>query len=192
MKGLKKSAAPRKRKPNKRVDPKAKVAAKALANKAQVARATGRPMDYAPEFDLLVKKLCYLRATDREVADFFGIAEKNLHAWGKKHQSFRKSMMEGKELADATVAESLFMRATGYKHADTHVSVIDGKVVLTPLTKHYAPDTGAISLWLRNRQPKRWRDTKELEHAGKDGGPIKTVGTMTMTPDEAYRKMLDG
>ena len=30
------------------------------------------------------------------------------------------------------------------------------------------------------------------EHTGKDGGPIVTATTVTLTPDEAYRKMLDG
>ena len=27
-----------------------------------------------------------------------------------------------------------------------------------PYTEHYPPDTQAASLWLRNRQPRQWRD----------------------------------
>jgi hypothetical protein len=46
----------------------------------------------------------------------------------------------------------------------------EGEVTLTPFVKHYPPDTHAASLWLRNRQSKRWRD--RIEHTGADGGPI--------------------
>jgi hypothetical protein len=33
---------------------------------------------------------------------------------------------------------------------------------LTPLTKHYPPDTTACIFWLKNRKPKEWRDRAEL------------------------------
>lgn len=35
-------------------------------------------------------------------------------------------------------------------------------------------------------------DKQTVELTGKDGGPIKTESTVTMTPDEAYRRMLSG
>jgi hypothetical protein len=44
--------------------------------------------------------------------------------------------------------------------------------VYAEYTEHYPPDTGAASLWLRNRQPEKWRDkgcpssfTRECPHS---------------------------
>ena len=34
-----------------------------------------------------------------------------------------------------------------------------------PYEVHHPPDTAAASLWLRNRQPKLWRDKHEIDVA---------------------------
>ena len=41
----------------------------------------------------------------------------------------------------------------------------DGGVIKVPYEVHHPPDTQAASLWLRNRQPHRWRDKHEVEIA---------------------------
>lgn len=99
-------------------------------------------------------------------------------------------MRAGKEEADATIADSLYHRAKGYSHPEVHVSNYQGAVTLTPLTKHYPPDTAAASLWLRNRQPKRWRDKVDHELAGPNGGPIPVKADVTVDPGEAYLRMI--
>ena len=76
-------------------------------------------------------------------------------------------MRRGKIRADALVSESLLARAVGYSHPDVDIRTIavgDGrsKIVQTKVTKHYPPDTAAASLWLRNRQPDKWRDKPEV------------------------------
>jgi hypothetical protein len=79
--------------------------------------------------------------------------------WPKrKHPKFSESIKAGKEYADANVASRLYERAMGYSHPEVHVSNYQGEITLTPLVKHYPPDTNAASLWLRNRQPQKWRD----------------------------------
>jgi hypothetical protein len=84
-------------------------------------------------------------------------------------------MSRGKQIADATIAESLYERAKGYSHPEVHVSNYQGAVTLTDLRKHYPPDTAAASLWLRNRQPKKWRDKIDHEVTGKDGDPVSLL-----------------
>lgn len=37
--------------------------------------------------------------------------------------------------------------------------------VYAPYVEHYPPDTQVTSLWLRNQQPKLWRDKQKIEHA---------------------------
>jgi hypothetical protein len=74
--------------------------------------------------------------------------------------------MRGKIQADAEVASKLFERACGY--VDGAVKIYrgdDGWVIKAPYTVEYPPDTQAASLWLRNRQPHRWRDRHQVDLA---------------------------
>jgi len=135
-------------------------------------------------------KFCLLGATDAKLAVLLSVNEDTIHEWKKVHPSFSESITRGKEVADAEIAEALFHRAKGYSHPEVNVSNYQGQITLTPLTKHYPPDTQAASLWLRNRQSSTWRDKIDHEHSGKNGGKIEH--DVTMTPSEAYRAILGG
>ena len=98
------------------------------------------------------------------------------------------------------IADSLYHRAKGYSHPAVKIlSVAQGagqpsEVQEVPYTEHYAPDTTAAIFWLKNRQPKKWRDKQEVEHTGPNGGALKII-TGAMTPKEAgeeYARTLDG
>ncbi len=141
----------------------------------------GRPTEFQDDYPEQARKLCLLGATDGELADFFGVSETTVNNWKQAHPEFLESIEAGKTLADANVAERLYQRAMGYSHNDVHVSSYQGGVTLTPIQKHYPPDTPAASLWLRNRQSGKWRDRQELEHSGKDGGPIEVEEKMDDT-----------
>ncbi len=134
----------------------------------------GRPSKYRPEYAELARKYCLLGATDAELAEYFDTSEKTVNEWKKQHPEFLQSIKDGKEVADATVADALFQRAKGYQHPDTHFATCNGVVVATPTTKHYPPDTAAGFIWLKNRRSGKWRDKQEHELTGKDGGPIET------------------
>lgn len=154
------------------------------------ARGRGRPTDYQPEYADKAFKLCLLGAKDKEIAEFFGVTESTLNLWKQVHEEFSESMRAGKEEADATIAKSLYHRAKGYEHPEVHVSNYQGSITLTPLVKHYPPDTQAASLWLRNRQPARWRDKVDHELSGPNGGPIKTESDVTLNPSDAYLRLI--
>jgi predicted transcriptional regulator len=124
---------------------------------------------YDQRFDEQAYKLCLLGAIDEELADFFNVSVSTLNLWKQRHQSFSESLRRGKLVADTEVAESLFKRAVGCSHPDVHVSVIEGEVVLTELTKHYPPDTKAAFIWLKNRRSQNWRDKQEIELNNKVG-----------------------
>ena len=121
----------------------------------------GRPTTFKEEYIEQVYKLCLLGATDVEMSDFFGCSKSTFNLWKKKQPKFSDSIHRGKLISDAEVAEKLREKALGYSHKDMHVSSYEGNITLTPITKHYAPDTQAASLWLRNRQPDKWRDKQE-------------------------------
>lgn len=61
---------------------------------------------------------------------------------------------------------SLYKRAMGCSTPDVDIKVIDGKVVETPLIKHYPPDPTSMIFWLKNRQKDKWRDKQTTEHEG--------------------------
>lgn len=140
---------------------------------------TGRPTSFKVEYCKQAQKLALLGATDAEMADFFGVALSTLALWKVKHQEFSDSLKVGKEIADKRVVDSLYQRAMGYSHVDTDVRVIEGAIVTTELVKHYPPDTTAMIFWLKNRDPKNWRDRVEQSHVGEDGGPIDINHTVT-------------
>lgn len=125
----------------------------------------GRPTKYKPEFAKQAYKLCLLGATDKRIADFFEVTESTLNLWKQEHPEFSESLKAGKEEADAIVAQSLFHRATGYSHPDLDIKMYKGKVIRTDLVKHYPPDSTAAIFWLKNRQPRMWRDKQEVEHS---------------------------
>lgn len=150
----------------------------------------GRPTSYKAEYAEQAYKLCLLGATDAKLGEFFGVSEQTINAWKAAQPTFLESITRGKEKADAEIAESLFHRAKGYRHPEVHVSNFQGNITLTPLTKHYPPDTQAASLWLRNRQPKLWRDKMDLEHSGDPERPVKIDATLNLTPAEVYKQLL--
>lgn len=128
-----------------------------------------RPSKYQPEFVEQAAKLCKLGATDRELADFFEVAESTLNLWKLEYSEFSESLKRGKEEADARVEQSLYRRALGYSHDAVHVSNYQGAVTLTPIVEHHPPDTTACIFWLKNRKPADWRDKVETVHEAGDG-----------------------
>lgn len=150
-----------------------KKAAGAAVSCAKNRVGAGRPTSYRTEYAEQARKFCLLGATDKRLAELFEVSEVTLNAWKKEHPEFLKSLKEGKELADANVASSLYHRALGYSHAEDDIRALNGEIVITPTIKHYPPDTAAATLWLKNRQPQVWRDKVDAELSGPNGGPIQ-------------------
>ena len=135
----------------------------------------GRPTKYkGQEHDELVYKLCLLGATDKEMADILGVSESTLNLWKDTYSKFSESLTRGKVVADAEIAKSLYHRAKGYEHTETITATYQGQITDTmDVIKHYPPDTPAATLWLKNRQPDKWRDKVEVDQT--NSGSIEVV-----------------
>ena len=138
----------------------------------------GQPTRWSKTLMPILKKL-YLDAhmTDKQVAEIIRVKEQTVNNWKKKYPEFFESMKDWKAQADEKVEMALYERSVGYEHPETKFQYDkdrgrDGEWVSIETVKHYPPDTQAASLWLRNRKPKVWRDTKGMEHTGKDGEPL--------------------
>ena len=131
-------------------------------------RGRGRPTAYRDEYVDQGYKLALLGLTDAEIAAFFEVHEDTINEWKSAHPEFSVSIQKGKLPADSNVAASMYHRAKGYSHEAVKIFMPTGATepVYAPYTEHYPPDTQAASLWLRNRQPKLWRDKQEHEHSG--------------------------
>jgi hypothetical protein len=159
---------------------------------AKAKKPVGRPSLYKPEYPERARKLCLLGAADKELADFFEVSVDTINEWKNVHPEFSASIKEGKDQADASVADRLYQRAMGFEHPDIDIRVVNGEIVETPIRKVYPPDTAAAIFWLKNRQRRNWRDKIEQEVSGPNGGPIETKSDVKLTPDEAYMRMLHG
>ena len=135
----------------------------------------GAPTAFRDEYCELATNYCLLGATDAQLAEFFDVSETTINNWKIAHPEFLVSVKAGKDVADAKVANALYHRSIGYSHEDVHISNYQGEITETPITKHYPPESKAITFWLTNRQRKLWSERKEVTGAdGKDLIPEKS------------------
>lgn len=132
----------------------------------QEKRGVGRPTSYRPEYADQAYKFCLLGASDTRLAELFEVHVDTIYEWKRSVPEFSEAVTRGKEVADAEIAHALYHRAKGYSHPEDDIKALNGSIVITPTIKHYPPDTGAATLWLKNRQPKVWRDKIEAEVSG--------------------------
>jgi hypothetical protein len=140
----------------------------------------GRPTKYEGEkTDKTVYKLALWGAIDTQIAEIIGVDKATLNRWKSDHPSFRDSLKKGKLESDSEIVKTLRQRALGYEVDDIKMSA-QGDVV--HYDKHVPPDVTALIFWLKNRQPREWRDKQELEHSG----------AVHIHFDEQDRKLIEG
>lgn len=112
----------------------------------------------------LIFNLCLLGSNDKEIARTLEISDTLFSRWKHDHPEVNDALFEGRDAADARIANSLYHRAKGYRHKDVELKVVSlgdnqGSVVKKiEVVKIYPPDTKAASLWLRNRKSKFWKE----------------------------------
>lgn len=153
----------------------------------------GRKSAYKEEYVQLVENYSLLGATDKEMADFFGVTERTLNQWKKDYPEFLQSLKKGKNIADANVASKLYNRAIGYDYEEKHFETKPSKKDAPPelveakrIKKHVPADTTAAIFWLKNRQPEKWRDRKEVD------ANVNLSDELESMTDEQLQKIIDG
>lgn len=146
-------------------------------------QAKGRPTKYKEEFNEMAYNACLLGATDATLADIFEVHVDTIYEWKNNHPEFSESIKKGKYIADSAIANSLYQRAIGCTitkqvaiKLTTKKPVINKKtgeagrgmmqteeIEIVNLDEQVPPDTTAAIFWLKNRQPREWRDKQEVE-----------------------------
>ena len=83
----------------------------------------------------------------------------------KDYPELNELLKKGKDKADYKVENALFKKATGYTYEEVTREEFENPDtgerelrIVKVVTKHVAPDVGAIVFFLKNRKPKHWKD----------------------------------
>lgn len=141
----------------------------------------GRTPIYDPAMNAMARKLALLGQTDEEMADFFGVDPATIYRWQHDHPAFCEAIKNGKIIADAEVAASLYRRAVGENvKVERIVRGPEGKHEVITLTQRIPGDVSAAKHWLGNRQRGRWTNA--------DNTPAdSTDGTSDLHDDQAIK-----
>jgi hypothetical protein len=132
----------------------------------------GRPTKYRKEYIDIAYKACREKGcTDAQLAKVLNANVRTIARWKESYVDFRHTIKKGKDEFDTRIVEeALRKRAVGFtcieetQHVGKTVDPDTGEprlVTIKKVIKEVPPDSTAMIFWLKNRQPKRWRDKRE-------------------------------
>lgn len=100
--------------------------------------------------------------TNQDIADKIGVTKRTFTRWMDEYPEIREAVNTSKELVDYKVENALLKAALGYtaKESKVIMRLRQGRLTTVEqetVIKEVAPDVRAITLWLNNRQTKKWR-----------------------------------
>lgn len=130
----------------------------------------GRPNKFFDANKELIFKLAARGFDDAEMAEIIGVDRATLSNWKVKYPDFFDTIKIQKQMSDEKVERALFERACGYVHPETKAQWVQdengGRWEYADIQRHYPPDPTSMIFWLKNRQPRKWRDKTDVEHSG--------------------------
>jgi transposase-like protein len=110
--------------------------------------------------------------TEKIICEKLGIGSATLTKWKREYPEFMEALRKGREVIDREVENALLRNALGYEYTEETVT---NKGDVVSIQKYQHPNTTAQIFWLKNRKPQEWRDKQQVEHTGKDDGPIQFI-----------------
>jgi hypothetical protein len=144
----------------------------------------GRPTVYKPEYAEAARSFCASGATNALLAEQFAVSRSTVDRWIAAIPDFRHAIQQGREVADGAVVSALFARATGMERKMTRVFCHNGQPITVDYRVELPPDVRACMFWLRNRQPRQWRESRPLADAGAYGWVSESAGSARSAQDD--------
>ena len=114
--------------------------------------------------------------TDEMIAKNIGISVKTLYEWKNKFSDICEALKRGKEIIDIEVENALLKSALGYEDIEIEITTdLSGNEIKKEKRKQVPPNTTALIFWLKNRQPKKWRDKQDIEVSKSMDDSIKEI-----------------
>ena len=106
---------------------------------------------------------------DEQIAHNIGIGVRTFYEWLSKYKQLKQVLKQSKEVVDREVENALFKSAIGYYLDEER---IDSEGNVYKVRRFVPPNTTAQIFWLKNRKPNEWRDKKQTELTGANGGNL--------------------
>lgn len=110
-----------------------------------------------------VTKLAEHGHDDKFMSSFFGVSNATWCSYKNTNTKFFEKLKAAKSKFDFKIERNLANNALGYDYKSEKVTNA-GTVV--EYTVHKAPETTACIIWLKNRQPERWREKHDVAIKG--------------------------
>lgn len=153
---------------------------------------------YKSEFAIIAREHCaYLGATTADLAERIGVDITTIKRWIVRYPEFRDATKVSKKIADKNVEDALYQRATGYSIKVEKLFHTDGVITRAETMEHIPADVKAAFIWLKNRDPEKWRDQKELTVNGgaamiPDGATMQELGRWMQMVERLKQTMAAG
>lgn len=114
-----------------------------------------------------------------------------VYDWKAANEEFSLRIARAREAGhDAIASDCLQIADDGFN--DTYMDEDGNKRTDTDVIQRSKLRIETRLKLLAKWDPKRYGDKVDINHGGQDGNPIKTESTVTLSAEEAYKKMLGG
>jgi hypothetical protein len=125
---------------------------------------TGPDSEYSPKLAEIARDLAKEGLTVDQICERLHIHINTFYKWRRENDEFKILVQEGRDSFDTEHVEKAMLEdAVGCKFVEKTFRVQeDGSLVEVERKEKWNRNFQAQSMWLRNRNPQRWRDAQEV------------------------------
>lgn len=133
-----------------------------MAGERVLTGTTKYDVEYPREAEVLVREF---KCSDQQLAVFFDVDVTTIKRWKDLHPEFNSAIEDVRKVQNAAVERALFDRAIGCKVRQEKIVIPKdgGGPIVAEYNEHLPPDVQAAQFWLKNRDPKNWKDVSKTE-----------------------------
>lgn len=156
-----------------------------------------KKLERTPENEKLLLQMYRLNYSFEDIATAFGVHVEALRRFvGKKDNADLKEKCEREKiLANVAVRQSLLFKAVGSPGKKGKPTVVDqaGNVIEKGVPDQAATpgETDAMKTWLFNREPQDWKNIKQTQLTGPNGGPLQLQDVSSRSDRELEEMILE-